>query len=255
MSDLVARLRAAGCVFAEDEARILLAEQYDAAALERAVARRVDGEPLEHIVGWVDFGSCRLAVGPGVFIPRQRSLFLASQAISSLAAEPNEIFVEAYAGVAPIAATVSRAVPGVRVHAVERAEAATQYAAVNLPNGQVHVGDCLRPLPAYLRGRVAVIAAVPPYVPDDALDSMPAEAREHEPRETHRGGADGLDDVRRLVGEARDWLRPGGVVLVELHRDQVPVAISHASNLGYEASAPIGDDGQTAVLTAVAASL
>ena len=247
MTDLAARLRAAGCVFAEDEARILLDQQDAVDELESAVARRVAGEPLEHIVGWVDFGDVRLHVGPGAFIPRQRSLFLAAQVISAV--KPGDVFVEAYAGVAPLAAAVSHAA-GARVHAVEYDPAAAEYAARNLPDGDVHVGESLHPLPADLRGQVDVIAAVPPYVPDGALDAMPSEARDHEPRATHRGGSDGLDHVRRLIDEARDWLTPGGVLLVELHRDQAPTAIGHARAAAYAATTVTGQDGHTAVLRA-----
>lgn len=247
MTDLVRRLREAGCVFAEDEARILLAEQYDADDLESAVTRRVSGEPLEHIVGWVDFGDVRLHVGPGVFIPRQRSLFFAAQAISAV--KDAGVFVEAYAGVAPLAAVVSHAASS-RVHAVECDPTAAEYAARNLPDGDVHVGEGLHPLPADLRGYVDVIAAVPPYVPDGALDAMPSEARDHEPRETHRGGNDGLDHVRRLIDEARAWLTPGGVLLVELHRDQGLTAIGDAQAAGYAAETVTGQDGHTAVLRA-----
>ena len=72
--DVVARLRAAGCVWAEDEAALLEEEAAGSSAeVERLVARRVAGEPLEAVLGWVDFLGRRLRVGPGVFVPRHRS--------------------------------------------------------------------------------------------------------------------------------------------------------------------------------------
>src|SRR5690349_5409552 len=70
---IVARLRAAGCVFAEEEADLLISEARTPKELETMVSRRVDGFPLEHIVGWAMFYDTRIAVDPGVFVPRRRS--------------------------------------------------------------------------------------------------------------------------------------------------------------------------------------
>ncbi|MFJ3405822.1 putative protein N(5)-glutamine methyltransferase [Promicromonospora sp. NPDC090134] len=85
MNELVARLRAAGCVFAEDEARILLEAATsdgttDPVRLESLVAARVDGLPLEHLVGWAELDGRRWLVAPGVFVPRQRSELLIREA-------------------------------------------------------------------------------------------------------------------------------------------------------------------------------
>ncbi|MFC8801516.1 putative protein N(5)-glutamine methyltransferase [Promicromonospora sp. NPDC057138] len=87
MNELVARLRAAGCVFAEDEARILTeAAAGDAARLEELVAARVGGLPLEHLVGWAELDGRRWRVAPGVFVPRQRSELLVREAAERAAA-------------------------------------------------------------------------------------------------------------------------------------------------------------------------
>ncbi|WP_324274145.1 hypothetical protein [Blastococcus brunescens] len=77
---VVGRLRAAGCVFAEDEARLLVAEAGSRARLAELVRRRVAGEPLEHLLGWAEFGGLRVAVEPGVFVPRRRSELLVTEA-------------------------------------------------------------------------------------------------------------------------------------------------------------------------------
>ena len=66
---IVARLRAAGCVFAEDEARLLAAAAATPDHLEAMVDRRVAGLPLEQILGWAEFCGLRIAVDPGVFVP------------------------------------------------------------------------------------------------------------------------------------------------------------------------------------------
>src|SRR5204862_7187977 len=76
----VARLRAAGCVFAEDEARLLISAARTPAALAAMVDRRASGLPLEHVLGWAEFCGLRVAVDPGVFVPRRRSEFMVRQA-------------------------------------------------------------------------------------------------------------------------------------------------------------------------------
>ncbi|MYS50380.1 putative protein N(5)-glutamine methyltransferase, partial [Streptomyces sp. SID6013] len=79
---VVAALRAAGCVFAEDEAALILDTARTAAELTALVERRVSGLPLELVVGWAEFRGLRIAVAPGVFVPRRRTEFLVSQALA-----------------------------------------------------------------------------------------------------------------------------------------------------------------------------
>ena len=79
---MIRRLRTAGCVFAEDEAELLLSNADTAADLDAAVARRVAGEPLEYVLGWAEFAGRRFAIEPGVFVPRHRTEFLVDQAVA-----------------------------------------------------------------------------------------------------------------------------------------------------------------------------
>ncbi|WP_438853374.1 class I SAM-dependent methyltransferase [Agromyces sp. M3QZ16-3] len=253
--DLIAsRLRAAGSVFAEDEAAILVDAATDDAELEQFVRRRASGEPLEPIVGWVRFGRLRLAVGSGVFVPRQRSLRLARLAVRRVRAARTPVMVEAYCGVAPLAAMVAASVGGVEVHAADREPTALVIARGNLPAGAgVHVSDGLDGLPERLLGRCTVIAAVPPYVPEPELALMPREAREHEPAEALIGGGpDGLDQVRRLIGTARGWMARGGSVLVELHAAQLPVAATEARRAGWRTRVHPPTESRTGVLELIA---
>jgi len=248
---LVARLRAAGCVFAEDEAALLVAA---AAApitgpltaaltaapggpvLEDLVARRVAGEPLETVLGWVAFAGLRLAVGRGVFVPRRRTELLARTAVRlARAAGPAPVVVEACCGVAPVASLVLREVPGADVHAADLDPVAVGWAARNLGDpARAHVADLLEGVPPYLRGRVDVLVANAPYVPHDAIATMPPEAREHEPWAALDGGPDGVDLQRRLLAAAPAWVRPGGQVLVETSVRQAPLTLA-ACPAGWDA--------------------
>lgn len=210
--DVVAELRAAGCVFAEDEARLLVAAATTPAELAALVARRVAGTPLEHILGWVEFCGLRLAVDEGVFVPRRRTEFLARHATA--VARAGDVVVELCCGCGAVSAAVAAAVPGAEVHASDIEPAAVRCARRNL-SGPVHLGDLYDPLPAQLRGRVAVLVANAPYVPTAAVATMPPEARLFEPLVALDGGADGLDVLRRIVAGAPGWLAPGGRLLVE----------------------------------------
>ena len=219
---LVARLRAAGCVFAEDEARLLVAAARTPAELDALVAQRVAGAPLEPLLGWAEFCGLRLVVAPGVFVPRRRTELLVREA--ALLARPGAVVVDMCCGSGAIGAALAAAVDRPQLHAVDVEPAAVRCARRNVEplGGHVYEGDLFDPLPVDLRGRVDLVVANAPYVPTDAIATMPPEARLHEPRVTLDGGADGLDVQRRVIAEAGRWLAPGGHLLVETSQRQAP---------------------------------
>ncbi|MEF2977120.1 putative protein N(5)-glutamine methyltransferase [Subtercola sp. YIM 133946] len=217
---IVRRLRAAGCVFAEDEAALLIAEAESDDELDAMVDRRVSGLPLEHILGWAGFYGLRIAVEPGVFVPRRRTEFLAEQAIRLAT---SAIVVDLCCGAGAIGAAVLAHVPDANVFASDIDPAAVSSARRNIPNGQVYQGDLFDALPASLRGSVSVLVANTPYVPSEAIALMPPEARLYESRIALDGGADGLDIQRRVAASAPDWLRQGGSLLVETSEEQAPL--------------------------------
>jgi len=209
--DAIARLRAAGCVFAEDEAELLLSAAASPAELESMVDRRVGGEPLEQIVGWAEFCGLRIAVEPTVFVPRRRTEFLVSRASALLS--PGAVVVDLCCGTGAIGLATADALGGAELHAADIDPAAVRCARRNLPGGHVYEGDLYAPKPATLRGRVGILIASPPYVPSGSIGLLPAEAREHEPLMALDGGDDGLHVVRRVIAQAPEWLAPGGHLL------------------------------------------
>lgn len=227
---VVARLRAAGCVFAEDEARLLTAEAPTPGRLDELVRRRAAGEPLEHLLGWAAFCGLRVAVAPGVFVPRRRSELLVREAAAL--APPRPVVVDLCCGSGAVAAALTAALGEPEVHASDVDPAAVACARRNLPAGTVHAGDLFAALPAGLRGRVDVLVANVPYVPSDAVALMPPEARDHEPRTALDGGGDGLDVARRVVAGAPAWLAPGGSLLFEVGEAQVPAATAVVAGAG-----------------------
>jgi len=228
---LVRVLRAAGCVFAEDEARILRERAADPEELERLVALRVDGMALEHVVGWAEFCGRRILVEPGVFVPRRRSEHLVRTVLAQLASRVGSggrtMVVDLCCGSGAIGAVLADRIPGARIHACDIDAAAVRVARRNLPaDAVVACGDLLDPLPADLRGTVDVLVGNVPYVPTEEIGLLPRDARTAEPRVAFDGGDDGLDIARRVLAAASTWLCPGGFVAMEIAEDQVDGMVS-----------------------------
>jgi release factor glutamine methyltransferase len=243
---VVAMLRAAGCVFAEDEARLLVAAATTPAELAGLVARRVAGLPLEHIVGWAEFCGLRILVDEGVFVPRRRTEFLVDRAVALSGA----VVVDLCCGSGALGAAVA-AVGGVEVHAADIDPVAVACARRNLApyGGRAYAGDLFEPLPNTLRGRVDLLLANVPYVPSDEIALMPPEAREHEPRVALDGGDDGLNVARRVTAQAPEWLAPGGSLLFETSEAQAPHAAEIVAAAGLSALVASDDDlGATVII-------
>jgi release factor glutamine methyltransferase len=219
-SRIVTHLRTAGCVFAEDEALLLVAAARTAAELAAMMDRRTAGFPLEQVLGWAAFCGLRLAVDEGVFVPRRRTELLVHQAAGL--ARPHPVVVDLCCGSGAVGAGLAAALGEVELHAVDIDPAAVRCARRNLDaaHGRVYAGDLYEPLPATLRGRVDILVANAPYVPTAAIELLPLEARLYEPRVALDGGVDGLSVLRWVSAEAPSWLAPGGHLLVETSESQ-----------------------------------
>ena len=225
---IVMRLRAAGCVFAEEEARLLAEAAATPDHLDALVERRVSGLPLEHLLGWAEFCGLRIEVATGVFVPRRRTEFLVREAARLLGesggAGRAPVVVDLCCGSGAVGAALAVLAGPVELHASDVDQAAVKCAARNIVplGGEVHHGDLYEPLPARLRGRVDVLAVNAPYVPTAEIGTMPQEARLHEPRVSLDGGEDGLQVQLLVAAGAAQWLAPGGCLLIETSRRQAP---------------------------------
>jgi release factor glutamine methyltransferase len=219
-SDLSAatrRLAAAGCLAAEEEAEELAAAALgDDEVLAGFVERRMTGEPLAWITGTAVFCGCSVAVTPGVFVPRWQSEPLARRAAELLPPEGRAIDLGTGSGA--IARVLLDRRPGATVLGTERNPIAAQCARRN--GVTVADGNLFEGVPASWKGTVDVIVAVLPYVPTNEIEYLPRDVRAFEPTIALDGGDDGLVLVRRAVSEARQWLRDGGHVLLEIGGDQ-----------------------------------
>ncbi|GAA1517996.1 putative protein N(5)-glutamine methyltransferase [Kribbella lupini] len=244
---IVTTLRAAGCVFAEEEAELILATAADASDLDRMVEERVSGLPLEQVLGWASFHGVRVLIDPDVFVPRRRTEHLVDEAIARCRADA--VVVDLCCGSGALGLAVLTAVPGVELYAADLHPAAVRNARRNLPAAQVFEGDLYNALPTDLRGRVDILLANVPYVPTGDVQFLPGEARLHEPRLTLDGGPDGLALLRRVAAEAADWLAPGGYLFTEASAEQAPLAaeILSAADLTTTISTDEDDFGTTVI--------
>ncbi len=245
LRDAVARLARAGVPSADVDAELLVghvlgvsrgrvqalaitgsgltAEQAD--AVDRLVLRRAAREPLQHLTGEAFFRGLRLAVGPGVFVPRPETESVAQVAIDALraAAEARPVAVDLGTGSGAIALALAAEVPHARVYGVENSPGAFVWTRQNLretgvTNARMVFTDLADALPE-LDGTVAVVVSNPPYIPTWAVPRDP-EVRLHDPEAALYGGEDGLDVVRAVSRTALRLARPGGTVVLEHGEEQ-----------------------------------
>jgi release factor glutamine methyltransferase len=222
---LVARLRAVGCVFAEEEAaeirRVVGADEKRADA---SVAARANGIPLEHALGTALFAGIEVEVGPGVFIPRTRAETLVDAAV---AARPDAcVIVDLGTGSGAIAAALATRLPLAEVHATDLDPHALTFARRNATRYgfTMREGDWWDALPLDVQGRVDLAVAYLPHVPTARLADISGDYRAHEPDLAVAGGPDGLDPLRQVIAGLDTWLAAEGVLVTLVAEEQLGMA-------------------------------
>lgn len=214
------------------------------ALLEALVLRRLAGEPLQLVLGRWPFRTVELELVPGVFVPRPETEVVAGVAIDhARRLGPGALVAEPCTGTGAIAASLLAEVDDVEVYATDRSPAAVALARRNLaavtqgalrPRAHVLQGDLLAPLPRRLCGRLDLLVANPPYLPCGDLEQLAPEVAEHDPPAALFGGVDGHEVVDRLLAAAGTWVRPGGVVVLEIDDRRGEQACDAARAAGLE---------------------
>jgi release factor glutamine methyltransferase len=208
------------------------------ATLREGVRRRAAGEPLQYVTGEVAFRHLVLKVRPGVLIPRPETEVLVDTvlpAVCAAIADRGEALVaDLCTGSGCVALSIASECPGAMVLATDISPLAVEIAAENAARlGLSEVvatldGDLFAPLPPGARGTLDLVVSNPPYIPSADVPTLPAEVAGFEPHLALDGGADGLDVYRRILAGGRQWLRPGGLLAVELDQRMVPKAAAEA---------------------------
>jgi release factor glutamine methyltransferase len=193
------------------------------AGFEDLVAERARRVPLQHLTGRAGFRRLELSVGPGVFVPRFETEFVAGLVISDLnrAADQPAVVVDLCTGSGAIALAIKDEVPGAEVHGVELSELAHAWAIRNREDlgldVDIRLGDATCAFPE-LEAAVDVVVSNPPYIPVGAIPNDP-EVREHDPQVALYGGSpDGLRIPLEVAARGAFLLRSGGLFVME-HAD------------------------------------
>jgi release factor glutamine methyltransferase len=229
-ASLSALLASEGFIAAGEESQELLAYAAgDDQLLAEAVRRRLTGEPLAWITGRVSFCGIEIRVDPGVYVPRWLSEPLARRAVDRLPEDGTAI--DLCTGSGAIASVLRAHRQLARVAASDVHARAVACAAAN--GVEAYRGDLFAPLPTDLEGRVDVVVGVVPYVPTVELPLLQRDTFTFETPLSYDGGVDGTNILRRVLGDAPRFLRPGGALLLELGGDQAGVLTDELVRLGY----------------------
>ena len=188
----------------------------EARMVGRAICQRCSGTPLQHLTGEQAFRRLVLEVRAGVFVPRPETELLVEHALRELGEVAVPVVVDVGTGTGAVALAIADERRQARVFALDRSPEAVELARANAGRLGLVVtvleGDLLEPLPLELRGRVDLIVSNPPYVPPEDLEGLPPEVLADPPLALEGG----LEVVERLAAQARGWLRPGGVLALEI---------------------------------------
>ena len=184
-----------------------------------------DRVPVQYLTGTAPWRQFTLHVSPAVLIPRPETELLIDLALAAAPDFLSSPWADLGTGSGAIALGLATGFPLAQIHAVDCSPEALAIARINAQvyglgdRIQFHLGSWLQPL-THLRGQLGGIVSNPPYIPSQMVQELQPEVAQHEPHSALDGGADGLTCVQQLVRESPEYLRSGGVWLVELMAGQ-----------------------------------
>lgn len=207
---------------------------HEAKLFGRALCRRCTGEPLQHVTGEQGFRRLDLRVRSGVFVPRPETEILVQAVLDGLAASEVPVVVDVGTGSGAVALAIKDERPDATVYAIDLSPEAAALARENADTLRLPMtvlqGDLLEPLPRHLRGEVDAVVCNPPYVAPEARASLPPDVLA-EPELAVFGG---IDLYERLCAQALVWLRPGGLIAVEIEESMAASVSKAAEREGFE---------------------
>lgn len=228
-------------LYSHPEEQLLSAhmEQYEA-----LLERRIAGEPTQHLTGKQEFWGLEFEVTPDVLIPRPETEHLIEVALDRLAVRdvragrPTNFdgeglkFIDVGTGSGCIAVALAKEFPAAQIHATDISAAALVVARRNaarlVPNATIHFEQAnlldpfSYPVANHEQPRFDLVISNPPYISRREAPTLPREVREHEPDAALFGGPEGYELYAPLILQAREVLKPNGVLVVELGHDSLP---------------------------------
>ncbi len=213
--------------------------------LDGMLERRARREPIQYILGEVEFYGLRIRVGSGVLIPRPETELLVDEAIRRLSSKSKPRVLELCSGSGCVALAVARNLPSSTVIATETSSEALRYARENaglngINNATFLRGSLFEPVAGE---RFDAVLANPPYIRTGEIDGLAPEIRNWEPRAALDGGPDGLDFYREILPKAQRYLLPGGVLIVEMGAALAPAVAEIAREADLAPEPPLQDWG------------
>ena len=238
--------------------------------IRRLIKRRAKGEPLQYIIGRVEFLGLTIEVVKGLLIPRPETELLAEEAIKTFQSSKPDIksriseagekkpsplrILDLCAGSGCISLALAKAFPDADIHGTDILKIAIRYAKKNaalnnIYNVSFHTGSLYEPLKGL--ASFDLIISNPPYIRTGEIDGLQREIREWEPLKALDGGPDGLDFYRQIFSGAGIHLKKTGKVIVELGYGQAMDVTEVAKGSGFKTIALTKDfSGIDRILTA-----
>lgn len=221
-----------------DRNRLILnaRSEADAEALEPLVLRRLAHEPVAYILGNWEFFSLELEVVPPLLVPRPETEHLVEIALDHLAGREGRV-LDLCTGTGCVILAIAANLPAGEWWATDINPVALRTARANATRHGIDLnlveGDLFAPLPPDA-APFDVIVSNPPYVEEREWEGLAPDIRHYEDPRALLSGPDGLDCIRRMVSESRDWLAPGGLLAIEMGETQGPALRELLQSAGYE---------------------
>ena len=213
------------------------------------VQRRINGEPIQYILGNVNFCDLTIHVGPGVLIPRPETEFLVLKAIEIIKNCFNNTktvhILEIGTGSGCIAVAVARQCSQAKIYGVDSSLSALHYAQKNAlfnqtDNASFISGSLFEP---FCGIKFHMVLSNPPYIKSSEINTLQREIRDWEPREALDGGDDGLMFYRQILSQAPQYIFPDGYILLEVGLGQSQPVCHIAETHGFISEGVIADYG------------
>lgn len=196
--------------------------------LEMIAGRRKDGVPLEYVLGIAPFMGFTLYCTPETLIPRHDTELLAQTALNLIERMERPVkVIDMGTGSGNIAVALAMSAEGVNVLASDVSAEAIAVAGRNIEKYSLQErvalfsGDLFAPLRGLgHEGSIDLVVCNPPYIPTKSLTKLDSEITDHEPLVALDAGAYGIDVFRRLLAEAADFIKPGGMLTFEMGEGQ-----------------------------------